>query len=141
MIVKVMGRRTGKTMELIYFSHRTGIPIVVSNYARVRIITNMAKRMKLNIPEPITASGVFFHRELTCFKDRRILIDDFDAVISELFRNAGVYPVLATMGIDYADVMIQRELYEEFNGKSDKWLERNGLDRQSFRGDHNAKGD
>lgn len=131
MIVKVMQRRSGKTTELIKYSHHTGIPIVVSNIARVSIIEHMAKRMELDIPEPLTSNTVFFRHGMAGFKDRRILIDDLDAVISELFRNAGAQPELATMGIDNTDILIQRELYDGFKSQSDQWLSRNGVDRQS----------
>lgn len=136
MIVQVMQRRSGKTTELIHFSCQTGVPIVTSTHARARIIEYMAKRMKLDIPKPITANSVFFRHEMAAAKDRHILIDDLDAVISELCRNAGVSPVLATMGIDNTDVLIQRELYDQFK-QSDQWFERNGLDRQAFGGADN----
>lgn len=94
-----------------------------------RIIEYMAKRMKQDIPKPITANSVFFRHEMAASKDRHILIDDLDDVFSELCRNAGVSPVLATMGIDNTDVWIQRELYNDFKSQSDQWFERNGLDR------------
>lgn len=138
MIVKVMQRCSGKTTELIIYSYHTGIPIVVSNIARVSIIKHMAKSMELDIPEPLTSNTVFFRHGMAVFKDRRILIDDLDAVISELFRNAGAQPELATMGIDNTDMLIQQELYDGFKSQSDQWLSRNGVDRQSDGGADNG---
>lgn len=138
MIVRVMARCTGKTTELIRFSHSTGIPIVTSTYVRASFVENMAKRMGLDIPKPITMRSVIDRREPVIAKNRNILIDDLDAVIAEIFRNAGVTPVLATMGIETTDVFIQRKLYDEFEAQSNQWMNRNGLAQRAFGGADNA---
>lgn len=52
------GRQQGKTYDLILKSHQTRYPIVCYLYAQCNHIKNMANRLNINIPEPLTFNDV-----------------------------------------------------------------------------------
>lgn len=114
MIVKIMGRATGKTTELIRLSHATGFHIVASNLTRARFISDLAERLNIDIPDVFTAHGIIRQHIMHGLSERRILIDDLDSVINELFRTSGAEPIAASMGIDHIDVAVQKDIYNEF---------------------------
>lgn len=127
MTVKIQGRRTGKTTELIRYSNRTGFPIVTSTIQRANMIKYMAKRLQLNIPEPVTFRSMSKYPAMHGRTDRRVLVDDLDSVIAELFRSAGVVPVMAVTSVEGVELEIQSELYEEFERRADGFVMRKGV--------------
>lgn len=50
------GRKTGKTIQLIRMSAKTGTPIVVGSMAEKQSIKDMEKALGIIIPEPFTVS-------------------------------------------------------------------------------------
>jgi len=54
-------RGTGKTYDLIMKSHKTGYRILCPNLDMAKFIKDMAKDMKVDIPEPKTYSYVQLH--------------------------------------------------------------------------------
>lgn len=126
MIIKIQGRRSGKTAGLIRYSSSNGFPIVTSTIQRANMIKDMAKRMKLDIPEPVTFRSMSNYHAMNGRIDRRVLVDDLDSVIAELFRGAGVVPVMAFTSIEGVELEIQAELYGEFERSADGFVIRKG---------------
>lgn len=73
MNIFIKGRGEGKTTELIKMSNITGYPIVVLSYSSRKFILEIAKKLGLNIPEPI-----IYERGVTRFNNCHVLIDELD---------------------------------------------------------------
>ena len=85
-------RGTGKTKILIHTSYTTGYPIVVSNRISKDYIESKAKRMGLNIPEPI----LFFDKEgLNKVTTDKILIDELEIMLGEVLEEYFNKPIEA----------------------------------------------
>lgn len=54
MTVYIAGRQTGKTIYLIWMSAKTGAVIVAPTYQMVSYIDQMARKLGLKIPPPIS---------------------------------------------------------------------------------------
>ena len=85
------GRGQGKTTRLLYASEFNDAPIVCQTYQSKNYLMEMAKILKLNIPEPIVvgeiASGRVKGTE-NIYKD--LLIDDAEWVLDYLLREFGM---------------------------------------------------
>ena len=130
MIVKVMKRCTGKTTELIKISHKTGYRIITSSFSRAKNIEFAAKRMKLDIPDPVSFAIYMLPNRKECIRrkeDQRVLIDDLDSVITAMFHSSGIIPVAATTGLDSMTILMQQDLYKEFEAEGDGYVVRAGL--------------
>ena len=80
----IMGRRKGKTTELIKMSAATQTYILVKDGRRQREVARMAQDMGLHIPYPVTMADW----ERTHFVGsfiKEILIDDADDIIQSIF--------------------------------------------------------
>lgn len=77
-------RQAGKTTRLIELSEKTNAYILTANKRRALFVADLARKQNRNIPQPITVSdfriGGFRGTQI-----RNILIDDADAVLSEIF--------------------------------------------------------
>ena len=78
------GRGTGKTTILIVQSAMSGIPIMTTNYHRIAIYKDQAKRMGLKIPEPILWKG---KQEACGYDIKQVFIDDGEQFINHLLLN------------------------------------------------------
>ena len=77
------GRRAcGKTTELIKKANKEHLYIVCANRERLRVITQMADHMELDIPFPITIKEL----PLRSPHIKEVLIDDIEAVLYQLIR-------------------------------------------------------
>ena len=85
MKIILKGRGEGKTTELIKESAKTGKYILTADRNRVCKIDEMAKRMGLHIPFPITVEEAMRYRFRDSFINR-ILIDDADDVLRMIFQ-------------------------------------------------------
>ena len=78
-------RGTGKTTALIKASAKTGAIIVATSYPRVNYTMGLAKRLKLDIPEPITVTNylkVLVHGGLN--REQKYLIDELQMMLSQM---------------------------------------------------------
>jgi hypothetical protein len=81
-----MKRQTGKTTLLIIISHFTNARIITATTESARLIKSKAKQMNLSIPDPESC-----YTYKGCGKREKILIDELDVVLDNIFRN----PILA----------------------------------------------
>lgn len=89
------GRATGKTTLLLRQSAETGIPILTTNYFRIRLYKDYAEHLGLKIPEPI----LWRNRKLGMKDGSKVLIDNGEETINNILRaNSGV--TCETMVID-----------------------------------------
>lgn len=108
MDIYVMPRASGKTTMLVHKSHDTQIPILVSDLRRAKHIEELAKKLGVDIPEPLT---VRTNRLGHC---RSVLVDDLDSVVRAMFRTLGFDPIEATMSTNYElDVHFMTEYLKE----------------------------
>ena len=82
------GRQSGRTVELIKHSAKTGNTIVCSNVAQRRYMVETAAHLGLSIPEPIIMNGNTIHNDgvqIQIRESKGILIDDIDYLLDSLF--------------------------------------------------------
>ena len=78
-------RGVGKTTALIKESAKTGAIIVVASYRRVNHTVGLAKRLGLDIPEPITVTN--YLKLLVCGgfnKEQKYLVDELQMMLSQM---------------------------------------------------------
>lgn len=81
------GRASGKTTYLLKMSAGTGIPILTTNYWRIRNYEEYAKQLGLKIPKPI----LWKNRNLGLKPDSNVLIDNGEEILNHILRfNTGV---------------------------------------------------
>ena len=82
-----LGRQQGKTTRLLYASEWQGIPILCATYQQKHYLMDMAKELRLNIPEPIYVAEILKENSA---KDKDILIDEAPWVLQMLLKNMGM---------------------------------------------------
>lgn len=109
-----MERGSGKTTKLIKISNKTKAPIICRDKNTVRFIKNMAKEMKLEIPEPLS---IYEKDKLRCSYNPSncVLIDDVDSILSKILRCNVLYATTS------CDIVTERKikyphLYKHFKG-------------------------
>lgn len=82
MNIYISGRQFGKTTMLIKESARTGATIAVATYPMVNYTMGLAKKMGLEIPQPVTYAEVYktFRENRTT----RYLVDELQMMLSQL---------------------------------------------------------
>lgn len=81
------GRASGKTVLLLKQSAATGIPILTTNYYRIPLYKDCAKRLGLKIPEPILWKNI----RLPVQFGSRVLIDNGEETLDRILSvNSGV---------------------------------------------------
>ena len=84
-------RAKGKTTRLLYASEFNNIPILCSNQASKQHLLDSAKRLNLDIPEPITPSDVTMGGVFkTSLRDQDILVDEAPMVLQSLLNCLGM---------------------------------------------------
>lgn len=74
-------RGGGKTRELIELAHKNGYTIVCLNKNMKRHTKYLAKKLGLEIPEPVTVEEVKQQKILYGKKDTGIVVDNADAIL------------------------------------------------------------
>jgi hypothetical protein len=101
-------RQAGKTTRLIDISAATGTYILTANRRRAVFVADLAHKQKKNIPFPVTVNdfriGGFRGTHVN-----RILIDDADAVLQEIF---GIRIEANTMTADPDDEMKKLTIWQ-----------------------------
>lgn len=82
MNIYISGRQFGKTTMLIKESAKTGATIAVATYHMAKYVQDMAIRMGLKIPEPVTYAEIF--RNYRENKNKRYLVDELQMMLSQL---------------------------------------------------------
>ena len=77
-------RGRGKSTYLIYRSHVTQIPILCMNQTNVENIKDMARKLDITIPEPITVSSYLNENKRP--KPERLLVDEALYVLREVLN-------------------------------------------------------
>lgn len=79
-------RGGGKTTYLVYRSHVTRIPILCMNKNHVQVVQDMAKRLNLTIPEPISVSEYMGDYVSTKAKTKpnRLLVDEALYILAQI---------------------------------------------------------
>lgn len=82
-----MPRASGKTTLLIKESAKTGRPIIEPNIASARYVEEQARKMGVQIPEPISATSwnSGYYRGSNFRKIDGFLIDEVDSVLANIF--------------------------------------------------------
>lgn len=75
-------RGKGKTTYLVHRSHVTQYPIVCADYTGVGVVKDIAKRIGVSIPEPMTVQELFQNGSLLISK--KVLIDEAPMVLQRL---------------------------------------------------------
>ena len=75
-------RGKGKTTYLVHRSHVTQYPIVCADYTGVGVVKDIAKRIGVSIPEPMTVQELFQNGSLLTSK--KVLIDEAPMVLPRL---------------------------------------------------------
>ena len=75
-------RGKGKTTYLAYRSHITQYPVVCADYTGVGVVKDIATRIGLTIPEPMTVQELLKDRSLVSSK--KFLIDEAPMVLQRL---------------------------------------------------------
>lgn len=84
-------RGQGKTTRLLYASEFNNTPILCASQAYKQYLLDSAKRLKLNIPEPITTSDVVIGGVFkTSMRDQDILVDEAPTVLQYLLNHLGM---------------------------------------------------
>lgn len=82
MEIYISGRQFGKTTMLIKESARTGATIAVATYQMAMHVKSLARRLGLDIPEPVTYYQIFHsYREN---EKKRYLVDELQMMLSQL---------------------------------------------------------
>lgn len=78
---KIFGgaRGSGKTMELVKESHKTGLYILCKDINRVRVVMDVARHLELDIPFPITVDEAGRPGS----RISNVLVDDIEDVLSK----------------------------------------------------------
>ncbi|WP_368222346.1 hypothetical protein [Blautia wexlerae] len=77
-------RGKGKTTYLVHRSHVTQYPIVCADYKGVGVAKDIAERIGISIPEPMTVQELLKDRSLVGHK--KFLIDEAPMVLQGLLK-------------------------------------------------------
>lgn len=101
-------RGAGKTCKAVLLSSKKQIPILVHNISAKKIVRETAKRLDVNIPEPIAVCEL----KSQCgkrFNNSEYIIDEGDEVIKALIAPASQHsllnPVMMTISSDDTDAI------------------------------------
>ena len=75
-------RGKGKTTYLVHRSHVTQYPIVCADYTGIGVVKDIAERIGVSIPEPMTVQELFKNSSLLTSK--KVLIDEAPMVLQRL---------------------------------------------------------
>lgn len=82
-----LGRQQGKTTRLLYASEFNDIPILCATYQQKHYLMDMAKELRLNIPEPIYVAEI---SNGSSVMDKDILVDEAPWVLQMFLKNMGM---------------------------------------------------
>lgn len=80
-----LSRGEGKTMRMLYASEFNNAPIICTTDSQKHYLMDMAKSIKLSIPEPISVSDIVCNR-IKGRKFNNVLVDEMESVLREVLR-------------------------------------------------------
>ena len=86
MKVMVMGRQSGKTTLAVKESADKGWPILCTNLSMLNAVKNIAKKLELEIPEPIFWGSWKYLGK----KPLMVIVDNVDVVLSDILGGVKV---------------------------------------------------
>ena len=107
--IYIAGRQFGKTTMLIKESARTGATIAVATYTMADYVRDIARKMGLDIPRPVTYAEVFRNSYLK--GEKRYLIDELQMMLSQLNVD------IATVDISNARILYPWNMHEDLKGE------------------------
>lgn len=109
-------RGAGKTCKAVLLSSKKQIPILVHNISAKKIVRETAKRLGVNIPEPIAVCEL----KSQCgkrFNNSEYIIDEGDEVIKALIAPASQHsllnPVMMTISSDDVELLRRKDMRTE----------------------------
>lgn len=85
-----LGRGQGKTLRLLYASEWNDIPILCAGDMHKQRLIDMAKELRLCIPEPITVSELLANRLKERRKIEDALVDEAPMVLQTFWKSLGM---------------------------------------------------
>ena len=86
-----LGRGQGKTVRLLYASEWNDIPILCATGSQKQDLIDMAKRLGLNIPEPIVTWEIQSNRIIgSRAAEKDLLVDEAPMVLRSLLHSMGM---------------------------------------------------
>jgi len=92
-------RQAGKTTRMLYASEYHNAPILCANAGMKYGITQMAHKLNINIPEPITIHDIANHK-VKSQGYKGILVDEMDYVLQSILAPYGLDILSATITIE-----------------------------------------
>lgn len=92
-------RQAGKTTRMLYASEYHNAPILCGNECMKCRISETARQLKINIPEPITIHDIVNHK-VKSQGHRGILVDEMDYVLQSVLTPYGLDILSATITIE-----------------------------------------
>lgn len=83
-------RGQGKTMRLLYASEWNDTPILCTTHSQKEYLIDTAKRLGLNIPEPIVASKIAEKQISREEANKDLLVDEAHWVLQSLLKSMGM---------------------------------------------------
>lgn len=91
-------RGQGKTIRLLYASEFNDVPILCATHISKQYLLEMARKLRLNIPEPIVVSD-FFANKIRGKRIDEILVDDAEIVLQQILYSMGLNSEIKAMTI------------------------------------------
>lgn len=87
-----LGRGQGKTTRLLYASEFNGFPILCATFKQKDTLVDMARKLRLEIPEPIVVSELTTSRIKNSHAvNKDLLVDEAPMVLQALINQLGMY--------------------------------------------------
>lgn len=99
-----LGRGQGKTLRLLYASEWNDIPILCAGDMYKQRLIDMAKELRLCIPEPITVSELFSNRLKERRKIEDVLVDEAPMVLQTFWKSLGMGGEVKAMTLTSDDI-------------------------------------
>lgn len=101
-----IGRSKGKTTRLLYASEFNQVPIVTHSRENAKMLKDMAKKLNLNIPEPVSILEVFATNKLqgrghSCYIDESLMC--LEAIMNSMGLSVEVVTLTAPYDTDFSD--------------------------------------
>ena len=105
-------RGSGLSTSLVLESAQFNTPILTFSTSSCSHLKNIAKQLKITIPEPINLNNPDPSLHDMFRNHDRILIDNADRVLEELLRQKGFYGTITAVGISLDGIGLYGNLIE-----------------------------
>ena len=102
------GRQSGKTTQLVKISARGNAPILCLDVQRLHNIWFIARKLELEIPEPITLRD-FLNGRIRGRESQTILVDDAEMILLSLLAMTNPRLNVVVAAIDVSEAILNTE--------------------------------